>query len=155
LLRNRLPTTNNLTKRRILHYNVQLCVGSCDIIEDIDRLFLSCDFFENFWIGISNWLGFTTVHQKHVADHSLQFENLGGFSKDIQITFQLIWLICVWMIWCERNAQFFHNQEESLRQLLHKIKLQSYWWLKTNRINIPFTYHLWWLNPLACLGITL
>jgi len=144
LLRNRLPTTDNLIRRHILHHNAQLCVGGCGIMEDINHLFLSCDFFGKIWIGISNWLGFTTVHPKHVADHFLQFENLGGFPKNIRITFQLIWLAFIWVIWCERNAQIFRNQEESLQQLLDKIKLQSWQ-----------NYYLWWLNPLACLGITL
>ncbi|RHN69534.1 putative reverse transcriptase zinc-binding domain-containing protein [Medicago truncatula] len=41
LLRNRLPTTNNLIRRHILHHNAQLCVGGYDVMEDIDHLFLS------------------------------------------------------------------------------------------------------------------
>jgi len=44
LLRDRLPTTDNLIKRHILHLNAQLCVGGCDMIEDAKHLFLSCDF---------------------------------------------------------------------------------------------------------------
>jgi len=44
LLRDRLPTTDNLIKRHILHPNAQLCVG-CGVIEDAKHLFLSCDFF--------------------------------------------------------------------------------------------------------------
>jgi len=81
LLCNRLPTIYNLIIRHILHHNAQLCVDGCSIMEDIDDIFLNVIFFEIFWIGISNWLGFTTMHPKHVADHFLQFENLGGFPK--------------------------------------------------------------------------
>lgn len=87
LLRNWLPITYNLIIRHILHLNAQLCVAGCGIMEDIDRLFISCDFFEIFWIGISNWLGFITVHPKHVAYHFLQFENLGGFQKSSEWLF--------------------------------------------------------------------
>ena len=147
LLHNRLPTTDNLIRRHILHHNAQLCVGSCGIMEDINHLFLSCDFFGKIWVGISNWLDFTTVYPNHVVDHFLQFENLGRFSKNIRISFQLIWLACIWVICCERNARIFRNKKESLQQLLNKIKLQSYWWLKANRIIL--------LLPIACGGLIL
>ena len=43
LLRNRISTTDNLTRRQ------NLWVGGCGKHEDIDHLFLSCDFFEFFW----------------------------------------------------------------------------------------------------------
>jgi len=45
LFRDKLPTTDNLTKIHILHPNVHLCVGGCGLIEDEKHLFLSCDFF--------------------------------------------------------------------------------------------------------------
>jgi len=90
-----------------------------------------------------------------VVEHFYQFEYLGDFSKNICATFQLIWLTTVWVIWYERNVRVFHQKEESLQHLQDKIMLQSYWWLKANKINFVFNYHLWWLNLLACLGITL
>jgi len=57
LLRDRLPTTDNLIKRHILHPNAQLCVGECGTLEDAKHLFLSCDFFGKLWYGISHWFG--------------------------------------------------------------------------------------------------
>ena len=155
MLRNSLPTTNNLIQRNIIPPNVQLCAGGCGKIADIDHLFLSCDFFGHLWHGIFNWLGFITVPPEHVSNHFLQFENLGGFHKNIRLVFNLIWLACVWVVWSEINARVFRQQEDSLQTLLDKIKLQSYWWLKAKRINFASTYHMWWLNPLACLGIIL
>jgi len=37
------------------------------------------------------------MHPEHVANLLLQFEHLGGFSKNNRVTFQLIWLsnVCV------------------------------------------------------------
>jgi hypothetical protein len=48
LLHNRLPITYNLTRRHVLHPNVYLsaAMGGYDMMEDIDHLFLSYDFFE-------------------------------------------------------------------------------------------------------------
>jgi len=45
-------------------------------MEDIDHLFLSCDFFTHLWHDISNWFDFITVPPEHVSYHFLQFENL-------------------------------------------------------------------------------
>lgn len=98
LLRNWLPTTDNLIRRHVLQPNAQFCAGDYGIMEDINHLFISCDLFEIFWHGISNWLRFLKVHLEHVEDHFLQFENLGRFPKNIHATFQLIWLSCVWVI---------------------------------------------------------
>jgi len=61
----------------------------------------------------------------------------------------------VWVIWLERNARVFHQTEASITQLLDKVKLQSYWWLKANRSSFVFSYHSWWLKPLPCLRIIL
>lgn len=94
LLHNWLPTTDNLIRRHVLQSNAQFCTGDYGIMEDINHLFLSCDFF-------SNWLRFLKVHLEHVEDHFLQFENLCRFPKNTRATFQLIWLSHVWVI-CEK-----------------------------------------------------
>jgi len=54
------------------------------------------------------------------------------------------------------TGRIFRQKEESLQHFLDKIKLQSYWGLKANKINFVFNYHLWWFNPsLPYLKITL
>jgi len=73
-------------------------------MEDIDHLFLSCDFFEKFWLGIFNWLGFSMVHPEHKSYHFLQFKNLDGFPKSIRVTFQVLRLSCVWVISVKENV---------------------------------------------------
>jgi len=62
---------------------------------------------------------------------------------------------CVSVIWRERNVWVFCQKEESQQRLIEKIKLQSYWWSKANKINFVFNHHLWWFNPLTYLKITL
>jgi len=125
------------------------------MMEDADHLFLSSDFFLKFWYNISNWLSFHMVYPEHVSDYLHQFGTLGGFSKNIRLALNLIWLSCVWVIWIGRNARVFNQKKATLDQLLVKIKLQTFWWLKANRPNFLFSYHFLWLNPLPCLGIYL
>jgi len=83
---------------RVLRPNVDLCVGGCGKPDDIDHLFLSCEFLEKIWYDISSWLSFTTIHPACVADRLLQFENIGGFSKNICTSLHLILLSRVWFI---------------------------------------------------------
>jgi len=42
--------------------------------------------------------------------------------------------------------------EELLQQLLDKIKILSFWWLKAKIDTFAFNYHNWWFNPFQCLG---
>jgi len=93
------------------------------------------------------------VFPKNVSDHLYQFDTFSGFFNNKRSSLNLIWLSCVWVIWLERNAQIFHQKEASFNQLLDTVKLQSYWWLKANRLGFVFSYHSWWLNPLPYFGI--
>ncbi|AES67309.1 hypothetical protein MTR_2g089160 [Medicago truncatula] len=104
-------------------------------------------------LKISLFLGYQLVLPENVLDHLYQFGTFSGFSNSKRSTLNLIWLSCVWVIWLERNARIFHQKEASFNQLLDKVKLQSYWWLKANRPSFVFSYHSWWLDPLPCLGI--
>ncbi|KEH43022.1 hypothetical protein MTR_1g080940 [Medicago truncatula] len=96
---------------------LKLCAGDCGKMEDIDHLFLSCDFFGHLWHDIANWLGFSTMPPEHESDHFLQFENLGGtVLKPSQLATPFM---------RERNARVFPKKEASLQSFLDKIKLQS------------------------------
>jgi hypothetical protein len=53
------------------------------------------------------------------------------------------------VIWGERNVLTFRQKEESLQQLLDKIKPQSYWWLKAKRSALIL------LLTIICGGLTL
>jgi len=45
ILRNRVPTRDNLWKRRILVVNEQVCTANCDNNEDVHHLFVKCEYF--------------------------------------------------------------------------------------------------------------
>jgi len=47
----------------------------------------------------------------------------------------------------------FNGKECLTTQVVDKIKLLSYQWLKAKIVDCPFNYHGWWLSPLAMLGI--
>jgi len=47
LLRNWIPANDNLVKSIILQENLNVCVDGCGYEENIDHLFLGCEFFNN------------------------------------------------------------------------------------------------------------
>ncbi|KAK2363998.1 hypothetical protein QL285_088919 [Trifolium repens] len=50
LLRDRLPTKENMVACGIITPNAYLCASGCGDIESAHRLFLSCSFFGSLWL---------------------------------------------------------------------------------------------------------
>ena len=78
LLRNWLPTKDNLVWRCALQQDDNQCVGGCGLEEIAGHLFLGCDIFGSLWSCASRWLGITFVTSNGVRDHLLQFGHLAG-----------------------------------------------------------------------------
>jgi hypothetical protein len=49
ILRNRLPTKDNLARRRVLHHEDTACVGGCGGHELVTHLLLGCTVFGSLW----------------------------------------------------------------------------------------------------------
>jgi len=65
----------------------------------------------------------------------------------------LMWFASTWIIWKERNDRFFRGKENSPIQLLEKIKILFFWWLKSNFKAFHYNFHLWCQNLFVCVGI--
>jgi len=75
----RLPTKDNLYRRRIIQEDVQLRVFGCGMIESAYHIFLHCDVFDQVWHVVHHWLGVSLVNPLTISEHYLQF----GFSSGI------------------------------------------------------------------------
>jgi len=60
--------------------------------EDKDHLFVSCDFYGKLLL-VSNCIGFSSATHGNLQDHLVQFCGLGGYSKHVRLTFNIIWLL--------------------------------------------------------------
>jgi len=65
----------------------------------------------------------------------------------------LIWLLCVWVLCNKRNNRLFNHKENSIEQLLDKVKIHSFWWMKAANVNFGIDVHRWLSCPLTCLCI--
>ena len=153
LLRDRLPTKENLASRGVLSVEARSCIDGCGHVEDLNHLFLSCPYFGALWPMVRAWFGVVGVETQFISDHFLQFINYAGGLRARRSFFHLIWLLCVWILWNERNDRVFRNKQSSTSQMLDKVKSYSLWWLKACNVVFSFDTHNWWSNPLICLGI--
>jgi len=103
LLRNRLPTKANLVARGILGQDAHLCVSGCGEVETTQYLFISCPIFSELWHLVRAWIRMSGVDPVDVSDHFLQFTHLIGGAATRRSFMQLLWLLCVSVLWTERN----------------------------------------------------
>ncbi|KAK2401108.1 hypothetical protein QL285_050730 [Trifolium repens] len=153
LLRNRLPTRDNLVRRHIIASDAQLCVTGCGGVETAHHMFLSCPIFAPLWHLIRSWIGTFAADPFLLQDHFVQFVYSIGGTRACRSFLQLLWLYSIWVVWHERNNRIFKAKESTVLQLFEKVKVHSLLWMKTNNANIGLNSHMWWSSPLTCLGI--
>jgi hypothetical protein len=153
LFRDRLPTKNNLHRRQVLDIEEQYCAGGCGLIESSTHLFFQCFHFGSVWNHILRWIGVVSAMPIDVTGHFTQFQHLCGANKSRQSILQVIWYATVWEIWKERNNIIFNSIGSLIMQVVDRIKLLTFKWLKVKFPSLPFNYYGWWLSPFTLLGI--
>ncbi|GAU27873.1 hypothetical protein TSUD_159670 [Trifolium subterraneum] len=107
----------------------------------------------SIWPLVRSWIGITSADPASLPDHFVQFTYSSGGSRARQSFLQLIWFICAWIVWMERNHRLFRGSTSSTHQLLDKIKLFSFRWLKETSGTLASNPHSWWSSPMLCLGV--
>jgi len=141
LIRDRLPTKDNLHRRHVIDYDVLICVGGCGLIETSTHLFIHCNLFSLVWNLIFQWIGVVTTLPQDVTGFFDQFSLSGGVNKSRQSILQVIWFVTMWEILKERNNIIFNAEDSSIMQVVDKIKLLTFKWLKEKFATLPFNYH--------------
>jgi len=155
LLRDRLPTKNNLLRRGILQQTDIQCVMGCSVEETVPHVFFHCSFFGTLWQHMRQWLRVSGADLYTTQDHFLQFTNVLGSSRTRTSFMQLLWLLGVWVIWNERNHKLFNNGQNSMLDLVEKVKCNSLWWLKANNVTFCFRFSKVVVGPTVVPGYRL
>ena len=154
LLRNRLPTKDDLVRRGVLHANDITCgAAGCDSNETISHLFLSCDNYYEVRSNVWNWLGISSVTSVDLRQHFMQFTLMGGTPRASHLFLRAIWFATIWVIWKERNNHIFQNTASTSATLIEKVKLNSFLWLKSKQASFCYNYTDGWRHPLLCMGV--
>jgi len=98
LFRNRLPTKDNLIRRRALHHEDIYCIGGCGCPETTNQLFFNCDIFGIVWHHVYQWLGVSFISPNASCDHFHQFGHMAGLPRATHSFFKVIWHACIWTV---------------------------------------------------------
>jgi len=153
LLRDRLPTKNNLARRRVIQTTDTACSAGCGELETASHLFLGCDIYRSLWLLVLHWLGISSALPGELRHHYVQFIYMVGLPRFSYLYLRLIWFAFVWVIWKERNNRVFNNVTLNPSVLLEKVKLNSFLWIKSKQVAFFYSYHDWWKHPLQCMGV--
>jgi hypothetical protein len=126
LLRDRLPTKDNLARLRSIPATDTACSTSCGNLETSKHLFLDCATFSSLWPLVLHWLGISVVLGGELRHHFLQFIHMAGLPRFIHSHLRVILFASVWVIWKERNNRVFNNAVSAPSILLEKVKLNSF-----------------------------
>ena len=81
LIRDRLPTKDNLLHKGILHQDEYIsCIGGCGLPETAMHLLFCCDIFGIVWHHLYQGVGISIIAPASVGDH-LQFGQLPGLLR--------------------------------------------------------------------------
>jgi hypothetical protein len=98
---------------------------------------------------VASWLSFSIVPPRDATAHALYFGGSVSKGGGVRNALYLIWAMCCWSVWKERNNHIFKAKD----QLVEAIKMVFWWWLKARKNDFSYNCHQWLLNPLVCLGI--
>jgi len=107
-------------------------------------MFISCSTFGTLWQLVRSWIGFDGVDSQVITNHFERFLYYTNGLKLHRSFLQLILLLCAWIVWNERNIKLFKQKENTMFQLLEKVKSYSLWLLKGKKICFAFGTHMWW-----------
>jgi len=112
----------------------------CGGFETAHHMFLSCSRFASLWGLVRSWLGISSADPCYLQEHAIQFAYLSGGLRAHHSFLKHVWLCCVWVLWNERTNRIFKKIESPIDQMLDKVKLHSFWWMKTTNINIRLIF---------------
>lgn len=75
-----------------------------------------------------------------IFDHFYEFSHSAGGLHVWRSFLQLVWLLCAWTIWNDRNNRLFNNVENFIVQLLDKVKHTSLRWLHASNVNFVYGF---------------
>jgi len=107
-------------------------------------------YFLNYW-KITYKTIFGSPGDLH--QHFTQFVNMFGLTRFMHIFFKIIWFTSVSILWKERNDRVFKNMTSTSFMLIEKVKLTSFFWLKSKQTTFTYNYHDRWNQLLLCMGV--
>lgn len=127
LIRNCLPTKDNVGKRIALEEEEKSCVWCGLVNESATHIFLECGEVPQLRNLVIDWIGAVWVASRNIHLHFFSFAAfLGG--KRWRRRLCGLWVCTIWIIWRWRNDAVFDHKLWDLRRILEEIKYRFWSW---------------------------
>lgn len=127
LMRERLPTTDNLDKRGVITGGSVTCPCCGVKPESANHLFVSCEPIIKVWDSMARRVGVVWTAPSKVSDHFWQFLNLGNYKKTRKKLGGL-WICVAWVIWSWWNKLVFQNSSWDFLKIEEEINGRFWAW---------------------------
>lgn len=126
-IQNAFPTMDNLNKRGCEFSNTLCCL--CNAVnEDVNHVFLNCNFAKQIWIKLENPLDKTWSHKTDIQNQFLDWHSSSckGLAKKV---WPIIPFAICWAIWGERNRRVMANKRSRVVEtVVIEVKLLVFQW---------------------------
>ncbi|GKV27934.1 hypothetical protein SLEP1_g37047 [Rubroshorea leprosula] len=146
---NRLPTKENLQKRGIQLQEGVFCDHCNGTVEEVNNLFCVCYKAWLVWAQVLSWWGVESVLPNTVVGMTDFF--LCGLGRiDGKEMGSCIFLVVAWYLWYRCNAQVFRKDEGLIENLLERVQVKTFLWIKSKVNGCVFSFHEWQSCPKEC-----
>ncbi|PNX97438.1 cysteine-rich receptor-like protein kinase [Trifolium pratense] len=150
LLLNRIPSKDNLRKRRMLQEHQQVC-ALCNLkVETVLHLFLHCEIAAKVWYAITSWLGFIIILPNNFFSSLAVFLSCAKNKKE-KAGLAMIWTAFMWVLWKIRNDCVFNNGVLNVGEVVEQVKVLSWKWFVGRVAKGPCLLYEWRWSPLECM----
>jgi len=146
----RIPTKQNLARRKIIDLTASKDCLWCEVVEETSiHLFIHCRMACSVWTKILGWCGINFITPHNLFSH-LQccFAELRG--KIFRKGFWLIWHATIWVLCRVRNDKFFNNVLKEVDDVVEEIKFLSWNWYLHRLNSFPCLFYEWCWDPGEC-----
>jgi len=149
ILIGRIPTRESLSRRRVI-MNTILC-AMCELQEETcQHTFIECDVAQRVWVLCLRWIGIVSVQHNAILAHFESFY-LPQLSSRQNLLWKGVWATIVACIWEQRNSVVFSQGKIDVEEIIQKVQLKSWQWLKHRDPSFSYSLSDWMLNPLVCI----
>jgi len=144
LIRNRLPTKKNLSRRQV-QVNDILCPFCRNKEEDAAHLFFTCNSILPLWWESMSWVNLSSAMPQHPRDHYLQHGHNAAEGKK-STRWKCWWIALTFTIWKHRNKIVFQSVIFDGSKLLDDAVLLIWSWIKTMEKDFVMHFNHWSSN---------
>ena len=151
LIKDRLPTKDNLTRRHI-EINDSLCPFCRSQQEDAAHLFFNCPKSLALWWESLAWSGSVGALPINPRSHFLQHQiGMNGGQRNNR--WQCWWVALTWSMWQHRNKILFSNKSFNASKLMDDALFVLWSWLRASETDFNIHYNYWSTNLSICFSV--